>query len=494
MSEKKNRYQAIAQTAPGLFPSGVGDSVLQKAFDSNIIGKELKEAGVTNVPQAVRILPMPYSKKTIMQLMNVDVHHMRCLAAKVAATTGLGFMTDEEVQRKDRERRLQDMAQMALNEPDSPALAKASEDLLKELVDPSRKRAKADEILDPLCQFTFQDLLSSANWDLEHGDGYIEVKRDQNDKIVGLHRLHADSVWVVVDTGTGGFHYMVRANAGATGTNTRHFCQFGKKDAFMLKIKEKDFGSNMQDVASFLGLSFGVSGKDPKREDISEVIHFRGPNAFSNYYGYADWFPAVPQLELSKAVTRHKFDYYYNRGVVEFLVSVIGTKIDDDDWNEFVDKLNSNQGTANKRKSGAINLRDELAKVDVHKLGAEVDSATFKEDSETIASKVVTAHGVPPVLANLQIPGKIGAANETVSALLAFQLLTIGQRQRHIERTLAATLGSKEAGLNLTEDNFVLRRITDLMNMENADTASRMRTELPVAQAQGRKVEDGLKD
>jgi hypothetical protein len=55
---------------------------------------------------------------------------------------------------------------------------------------------------------------------------------------------------------------------------------------------------------------------------------------------------------------------------------------------------------------------------------------------------IATAHGVPPLLANILLPGKIGAANEGPNALLLFQKRKLGQIQRTFSRILANTLGA----------------------------------------------------
>lgn len=456
-----------------------------------VIEKEVQDSNLSNIPAKVQTVPPLYAKDKLMKLMQWDPHHLACLKAKVSATTGLGFMTEDEVLKADQSDELLDAALRANGS--KAAEGQDGNDLMKQLLDPARKKSKCDQILDPLCRFSWQDLMTQMNWDLESGDGYVEVKRN-GDKIVGLHHIPANLTHPVVDRDTGEYHYCVAPGKETKGS-VRHFARFGDKEAFIARMKSyrTDLGDSSGLLAAMLGSNAGV-GEDIDPDKISEVIHFRIPGPFSQYLGWADWLPAVPQVDLSKAVTQHKYDFFWNRGVPEFLLFLKGMNLDETKWEQLLDNIKVNQGTLNRRKTTAVRAEEPEADAKVLKLGAENLADTFKDDSETIAIKIVTAHAVPPILANILIPGKMGGNNEVVNALLAFQLMTVGPRQRIIERTLAATLGSDAAGLGLGEDDLRLRRITSLMNMENMDTVSRMRTQLPVAQAEGRDVNDGLKE
>jgi hypothetical protein len=55
--------------------------------------------------------------------------------------------------------------------------------------------------------------------------------------------------------------------------------------------------------------------------------------------------------------------------------------------------------------------------------------------------RIATAHGMPPQLANIALPGKIGAANEGPNAMLIFQQRKLGQAQKNFSRMFACTLG-----------------------------------------------------
>ena len=140
-----------------------------------------------------------------------------------------------------------------------------------------------------------------------------------------------------------------------------------------------------------------------------------------------------------------------------------------------------------------LNFAGPKARVEVIKLAADMATEEqYAKDAEVFSQMIVSAHGMPPLLGNILIPGKLGATNEWVNSLTSYQLLQIWPDQYLIQKTLANTLGNDaESGLGLDEDDFRLRNITSQINLQMADTVSRMREE---ATDTDRDLEDGLKD
>ena len=130
------------------------------------------------------------------------------------------------------------------------------------------------------------------------------------------------------------------------------------------------------------------------------------------------------------------------------------------------------------------------------KLGLEGKSDDdFGKTKESLAASIITAHGVPPLLAGVQLPGKLGANNELPNALMAFQILLVGPGQRLFQQTLGTTLGHPDHGVSkLTIKDFAFQRITDQIDLQAADTVGRMRTPMAQANAEGRDISAGVKD
>ena len=154
-------------------------------------------------------------------------------------------------------------------------------------------------------------------------------------------------------------------------------------------------------------------------------------------------------------------------------------------------------GLQNSHKSAALNIEDPEVKVQLEKLamdGAGLNDG-YNEIKETIALDIIAAHRVPPLLAGIVLPGRIGSSNELPNALMLFHLLVAAPDQKNMSTTLGMTLGNEKesGGLGLKPEDFVFKRIIDEMNLSMMSTVGGMREPLPEAQAKGRDLNAGPK-
>lgn len=313
---------------------------------------------------------------------------------------------------------------------------------------------KVSKELNELCPLgvPFLDVLNQAcdeYWQV--GNGYIECVRETDDgPILGLHHLSASPTYVHLENERYDYHYEIDSEVGAS----RKFARFG--DAAGLRERLKI----------------------PSNVKISEVIHFRRTSPLSRWYGIPDWMAAVPCIELCMAILQHNFDYFHNHGVPEFLALFLGAQLDENTWKEVKNNLQMHVGLGNAHKSLALNIPNESIKVQLEKLGAEEQEAAFQAFLDTISLMIVSAHRVPPLLAGIQIPGKLGANNELPNALMAVQSLVIGQAQTYFKTVLGATLGNrkKNGGLSVREKDFEFEKITDHINLVAMAETGAMRT------------------
>ncbi len=423
------------------------------SFISSILKDAGHRAGIASKQGASagrKAHPLDFDKVALLQTINE--HHATCIRTKVLSTVGLGFKKDG--------------AQPG-DVPDDD--------------EPSNE----DEALDPLCEHSFQDLLNDATEDFEQcGTGYFEVVRDgdsPNAPIVSINHLPAPRLYVEVedeydeDSRVIYHHYVMPGNVAETrGGGDVRYSTFG----------------NRNDTAERL---------DVPVEDVAEVVVFRQPSSLSRWYGFPDWVSATASIELLKCLRQQKYDFFNNRGVPEFMLFLLGAKLNKEDWETVLASLKSGVGAGNQYKSFVLNLSNnpENFKVQLEKLMGEGRGGDeFSPMSDSLSMSIVTAHGVPPLLAGIQIPGKLGASNELSNALRAFQKLRVGPKQRLIRQRLRRTLGnpSHNGGLALTPDAFKLRRITDELDLDLMDTTSRMREGEAEAVAGGRDLKAGLRD
>lgn len=414
--------------------------------------------GVSGQAVALGVKARPFNMPAVARLKNTNEWHSACIEAKNAATVGLGH-EDEEVH----------------------------------------------ESLDPLCnEEGWQGVLNESDEDFWNvGQGHIEVVRDiekadsPNPPIVGLNFLPATEVRVVIEDEEYNSHYEITSSEG----NQRRFAKFGELGRLRKKFENKSYKS--------------------------EVIRFKQSSSLSRWYGYPDWLSGVTAIEIVQMLNQHTFDFFLNRCVPEFLLFVLGKKIGDPDWQKLEEVFKQHIGLGNSRKSSAFNFEgspQEMA-VQLEKLGIDQQGqgGFFTDFNDPLSLRIVTAHGVPPLLAGIQIPGKLGASNEMSSAMLAFQALKIGPTQRARAAALDQTLGNpeKNGGLGrklgrggqgpLQRGVFTFKSVVDEISAgliatptqgDNAggattagalDTAGRMRTPLPVANARGRNLSNGVR-
>lgn len=327
--------------------------------------------------------------------------------------------------------------------------------------------------LDELCLETFLDGVirpTSAEFH-SFGLGYIECV-SRAGEIAGLHYLPADRVSVWVEDQDGNWHYDIDSDAGAS-AGDRKFCRFGDKERFLKQHPNQ------------------------KPDNVSEVIRFRTHSHMSRWYGYAPWLAAVPAIEVVQMLHQWKGDFFINRGVPEFMLFITGQSLGAKDWAAIQTKLKAHVGSGNSHKTMAVNIPGKDVKIQVERLAMEGNNdQEFSTTKDSLALDIVSAHRVPPLLAGIQIPGKLGASNEMTNALLAFQILYCSSVQRMFQTQLRDTLGSRIKGL---DGWFKFKSIKDEMFAALAQpgavalsTVGGMRQGLPDAQAEGRDLQRGL--
>lgn len=370
------------------------------------------------------------------------------------------------------------------------------------------REMRIHEVLDPLTRFSWQDVLDADADDFwETGESFIEVvygDPDEPDLVTGLHHLRSSATYLNIERqdDTEAFHYVVHGEGGLASTGERAMARWGDRERLQM-----EYGSSQ----------LSTSGEVVN----SEVIHIRQATNRDPYYGLPDYLASVPSIELVQCMTQHEFDFYFNRGVPEFLFLLIGKNIGKC-WDQIEKMMKAGQGLGNSHKSGAIHIPGdpENIQVQIEKLAMEKGAESgFEGKSNTLDSRICTAHGMPPALANIFVPGKMSAANEGPNSLLTFQVRKLGQAQKNFSGMFAQTLGQsrfaqpggapvklsgdlfRAKGVGTEDENgmpiFVqpgngFNTIMDGMTLGARDTMSRMQDQ--AGDNGARNPEDGLLD
>lgn len=399
---------------------------------------EDRAANQSGQGESLNEIPHPFSMTAMKKFREANEHHASCLETKTQATVGLGFAAEQA------------------DGGEQPLVPKGFEE------------TRVDEVLNPLCDFSWADTLVQATDDFfGTGNGYFECVRGDGGPVTAIYYVPCETVTMYVEDNGANFHYVVQGS-----DSEKHWPRFGDRENFISRR-----GSAADD-------------------NVSEIIHLRRPSNLHRWYGWPDWLAAITSIELAQMSTQQKFDFFYNRGVPELLLLFLGTGIDEKTWKTITDMMHATTGPGNGHKSAAVHLPQfsrDRGEVRVEKLG---DTAKTEDEYASLqdnrAMAIISAHGVPPLLAGIQIPGKLGATNEMANAMMMFQTLRIGPAQRILQQRLGATLGSDAAGLGLSPKDFSFRRIIDAVHPQMLDTMGRMRTE--AAASPDRDLTQGVRD
>lgn len=423
---------------PTLSGQKSGESLMNAILQKDADTEARSKQGVTPGRKA-----HPFKFDRTAEFKSMNPHHSACIDAKVISTVGLGH-----------------------------------------------ENASVANLLDPLCAISWQHTERQLDEDLENtGNAYLEVIRENpaepNSAIVGLHWMPARDVWIHIENARYDMHFEILDRGGLStsqgGTADRVFAKFGDT-----------FGPQ----------NFFERHPNSNPEITSELIHFMEPSALSRFYGVPNWLAAIAYVELAQAMVQHQFDFHINRGVPEFMLFILGARLKKEDWQKVTSSLKAQIGGGNSHKSIALNIANPDIEIQLEKLALEAasDAEMFKNMMETLAMSIVSAHRVPPALAQILIPGKMGASNEMSNAVISFQGLVIGPKQKIFEDTLACTLGDsgRNGGLGLGRDSFTLNTVVDEMaealeKLKPLDTMGGMRQGMGEAAQEGRDLNAGLR-
>jgi capsid portal protein len=468
MTDVNVKPKAEDEVVPGISVQGVGAMEAEMYADGGVLSMLVpwgsssnnSSGDHSNVPDSLsytQILPHVVNVAEVLKLKDFSTHHEACVATKKNCAVGLGFFGADEgpgqENAKDKEGNV-----------DAQKVASLLSGGL-------RARSTTDEVLDPLTDFGFADVLNDWVEDfIDTGSAYLEVVR-RGDKIRYIGVLSAADVYI----GRMNQHVFF-AIKGSDGQQ-RYFSKFGKDEKKWL-LEEGPY----KDVA------------DVKPDEVSEIIYLRQSSNKVKFYGWPDWLAASIDIELLKKAKQYKKDFYDNRCGADFFLALIGANLDPKEWKAFTDNVQSIAGSGRAYRNICMQIQNQEASVEMHKLLADQQTEEqFKSDNEVLSQNIVSAHGVPPLLANILIPGKLGGSNEFVNSLVSFQLLRIGPMQRSIQDVLSETLGNSKlnGGLKLDDKNFQLRTITSQLNIGALDTISKIRES---AVTTDRDLEKGTRD
>ena len=347
-----------------------------------------------------QIVQPPYNVLYLAQLYDVSPYHHSAVNAKAANVVGLGYKFEETWATKEK-------VEAAMSTP-------------KKL---DKLRSKLEEAKEDLRNYiegmnsddSFLENMKKVFIDLEStGNAYLEVGR----------------------TATGQIGYL-----GHIPTTTMRIRRH--RDGFVQVVYNRyTFFRNFGDTETPDQI-----GTDPQP---NEVIHFKVFSPSNTYYGIPDILSAKNALAGDEFAQRFNLDYFENKAVPRYIITVKGAKLTADAERKLLEFFQTGLRGRNHRTlyiplpSDGENARVEF---NMEPIEAGVQDSSFKNYAVENRDRILLAHRVP--VSKLGMPANVSLANAK-DADKTFKEQVCRPRQEELEYKINKIIGE-------ITDAFVLR-------------------------------------
>ena len=350
------------------------------------------------------VITPPYNLYELSNFYDTSFANHAAIDAKVANIVGLGYKFEHT-----------DRVKMSLEMRDD-------EDSVKRAVK-RIERAKI-EIRDWLESLndddSFQKTMEKVVTDLEStGNGYLEVGRAVTGEIGYVGHVPATTVRV------------------------RRL-----KDGYVQMIGNK--------VVYFR--NFGANNPNPVTDDTrpNEIIHFKEYSPLNTYYGVPDIIAALPSLIGDQFASQYNIDYFKNKAVPRYIVTLKGAKLSADAEDKMFRFL---QGGLKSQSHRTLYIPlpgdNDNNKVEFKMEAVEngIQEASFKEYHKQNRDDILIAHQVPI--------SKLGGADSSAIAAALAQDRTFKEQvcrpaQKHLEKMVNKIIKEKTDVLELKFNELTL--------------------------------------
>ena len=347
-----------------------------------------------------QIVQPPYNMLYLAQLYDVSPYHHSAVNAKAANVVGLGYKFEETWATKEK-------VESAMSTPKKldklrSKLEEAKEDLRNYI-----ESMNSDDSFLENMKKVFIDLESTGN-------AYLEVGR----------------------TATGQVGYL-----GHIPTTTMRIRRH--RDGFVQVVYNRyTFFRNFGDTETPDQI-----GTDPQP---NEVIHFKVFSPSNTYYGIPDILSAKNALAGDEFAQRFNLDYFENKAVPRYIITVKGAKLTADAERKLLEFFQTGLRGRNHRTlyiplpSDGENARVEF---NMEPIEAGVQDSSFKNYAVENRDRILLAHRVP--VSKLGMPANVSLANAK-DADKTFKEQVCRPRQEELEYKINKIIGE-------ITDAFVLR-------------------------------------
>lgn len=302
------------------------------------------------------IIEPPHDLAKLLQWNDVNVIHSSCIRVKCLDSVGIGFHLEPEDDNTD------DNEDVTLDEEDTN---------YKKLMTFFSK-VNEKESLTMMLKKVFHDYESCGN-------GYIEVARGPDDKIIGLYHINATTMRWCSDK---------KKLIQRVGEKYVYFKLFGNEE-----ILNRTTGNFVKAVT--------------KPEDVAnEVIPIVQYSWRSSCYGLPEWLPAIYPMFGDMKETEYNLDFFINFGVPAYAILIEGAALTDEVQQEIKKYFETTLKNSNHK---TLNLSvPKGGKITFQPLSVDQKEASFRIYRKDNRLDILASHRVPPYRVGVVEQGQLG--------------------------------------------------------------------------------------
>lgn len=284
----------------------------------------------------------------------------------------------------------------------------------------------------------FATLNETLAVDLESlGNAYFEVVRDENG--MPYEFWHVPSLTIRKRKGAGFWQlaYLSRSlgesayyNNNQTSLSRETYSLFG--GAIFRKVFFKEYGDKRFFNIAGNELDEAAYRELPEEEKATEIVHIKRYHPLSIFYGIPTWIACFTAILGSEAAEKSNLSFFENHRIPEWLFLLSGGSLTKDQKDEL--RVHFNQILKALPHSPLIlhNPNPNL-KLDVKKLDADTNEASFLEYLRSNRDEIAASHGVPPRMVGIISAGSLGGSGDAQTQREDFKNFTIEPLQSLLE-------------------------------------------------------------
>ena len=341
---------------------GDGSVVSSKDFVKKIVSaKKVTKKALVDY-SADKIIEPPYNFSNLVDLLDQDTTHARCIYAKAADLAGNGWQIVKDKNHKKTYKRDALIAKnFFLNSSDMGFM--------------------------DTCRNTSLDFWITGN-------GYMEMKRSLDGYPAKLSHLDSTGIYIREDD----LGYAKITDSG----DNRYYMKYGsmiKRDKN--RIVDRTFiDPKTGEIDDKLGI----------QNSATELMHFKLYRPKSKFYGIPDYISGIRHLLGNKNASNYNLQFFENNAVPQYAILVMGGRLDND-LSALIEHYFKSDIKGNSHKTLVLSVPYKDVEIKFVPLSVEMKDQSFADYKKDNRNDILVAHGVPPMRVGIIETAQLGSGS-----------------------------------------------------------------------------------